>query len=237
MALRHLRHAVRRLLKQHAFFLTTSLALGFGVGCATVGFSVVEALVLRALPLVDPDELVVLTELDKDGRSRAASLGALQEWQSHTEVFSGVAGYRLHDLNLTGKDRPTALIAASVTSDFLPLLHQKASIGRLFTEDEAEGDMAVVVLTHPFWMSRFGGRNNVIGEQLSLADRNHSIVGVLPSDFRFLDYVPDVLIPLSSRPESVDSLLRSSLPVVLARLQKGGPLKPTPAPAARVGPG
>ncbi len=216
-----IRQAARRLLREPGFFLTVSLALGLGIGCATVGFSVVETLVLRPLPLADPDGLVVLTELDGDGRSRGGSLAALEAWQSRTDTYSGVAGYRLHDLNLTGQDRPEALMAASVTSDFFAILRESASVGRLFADNEVESAAPVVVLSHQFWNSRFGGRRSVIGEQLPLGGRLYSIVGVLRRDFRFLEYVPDVVIPLPSRPRSVDALLRSNLPVVVARLQQG----------------
>lgn len=200
--------------------MAVSLALGLGIGCATVGFSVVETFVLRPLPLPDPDELVILTELDGGGRSRGGSIAALGAWRSRTDTYSGVAGYRLHDLNLTG-DRPEALMAASVTDDFFPVLREEASVGRLFGGDEAEGDALVVVLSHRFWSRRFGGQQDVIGKQLPLGDRSYSIVGVLPSTFRFLEYVPDVVIPLSSRPPSVEASLRSNLPVVVARLQAG----------------
>jgi putative ABC transport system permease protein len=230
--LRTIRQATRRLLRQPGFAITTSLALGLGIGSATIGFSVVEALVLRPLPLEEPDELVVLTEIDSNGRSRGGSPAALQVWRGSTATYSGVAGYRLHDLNLTGQDRPEALLAASVTGEFFPVLRQQASLGRLFAEEEVAGGAPVVVLSHRFWSNRFGGRRDVIGEQLPLGNRSYSIVGVLPSDFRFLEYVPDVMIPLSTQPQNIDALLRSDLPIVIARLQTGVDLKQAIAAAS-----
>ncbi len=229
----HLRQALRRLRKQPWFFAATTLALALGVGAVTIGFSVVQTLVLRPLPLSEPDALVVLSEIDGSGRSRGGSFAALEAWQSETQSFLGVAGYRLHDLNLTSQDRPAALMAASVTGGFFELLRQKVSLGRLFAVEEANAGSPVVVLSHRFWRSRFGERESAVGETISLANRDHTIIGVLPSDFRFLEHVPDVVLPLSSRPRVSEAALRSNLPIVIARLRQGAELSHADSVARR----
>ena len=219
------REAVRRLYRESAFFLTIVLVLGLGVGCATVGFGVVDVLVLRPLPFTDADRLVVLTETDARQQRRGGSLVALQEWRKRTEVFSGVAGYRLHDVNLTGTDRPTALLGASVTVDFFSVLGWPAKTGRVF--HAAESDAPVVIVSHQFRNSRFGANSDVLGKQLPLGGRMRTIIGVLPADFRFLEYMPDVFLPLSDRSATTDS----NVPVIVARVRKGVSLEEARAAA------
>ena len=213
-----LRTTARGIVRAPFAYLPKALVLGFGVGCATLGFGLVEAFVLRPLPFQEPNELVTIEEVDSLGQKRGGSLLALEHWRAQKEIFSGVAGYRPHDLNLTGSDRPLALFAASVTADFFSLLQQRAHLGRVFTKDETEGT-SVVVLSYNFWMNRFGGSDQAIGAHIALAGRAHRIVGILPKEFRFLNHLPDVFVPLGMRPSNSRIATESNLQIVVARLQ------------------
>ncbi len=211
-ALHDLRYAARMLRKNPGFALIAMLTLAFGIGANTAVFSVVDALVLRRLPYPDPDRLMAI-------ETRESRQLVYQAWTSAPGFFDFRERNRAFDSvaavspiwNVVRADRSGAerLEALYVSAALFPLLGVQAAAGRtlLPSEDERTKPSKVVVLSHAFWMRRFNGSPAAIGQVLDLDASPHTIVGVLPADFRYLGEPVagtasdiDVWLPLSDNP-------------------------------------
>jgi len=142
--LQDLRYSLRNLLKTPAFTAVALITLALGIGANTAIFSVVNAVLLRALPYADPDRLVVLLH---NGRN-PASHGNFLDWKRDNHVFENMAAAESWTPNLTGVDKPQELPGLRVTPEMFPVLGVTPFLGRNFTVDEAQqGKDRVVVLS------------------------------------------------------------------------------------------
>jgi putative ABC transport system permease protein len=225
-----IRFGIRILLRQPSFTAAAMVALALGTGASTAVFSVVNGVLLEPLPFNRPQRVVALSETNSKlvNNTVGASLPNFRDWRDQNQVFEALAAVSGQPMNWTGTGEPTRVDRQSVSADFFKVLGVDAALGRtLQPEDESSGN-AVVVLSHGFWRSRFGGDASVLGRSLILDDKPYTVVGVMPPGFRFL------------RPVDLFTLL--DLPPVLQRmrgahfLQVIGRLKPgTTVEQARVG--
>jgi predicted permease len=194
-----LRYAARMLRMRPGFAAVAILTLALGVGATTAIFSVVYGVLLKPLPLHEPDRLVGLYHSRSgDGTSLVRQGPATYfTYRDHNRVFEDVGAWNSIQVSITGRGEPERVEALSVTDGTLPLLRVQPVLGRLFSkEDDAPGSPPRVILTYGYWLRRFGGAEDVIGHSLRIDDTPREIVGVLPSSFEFLRTDPEVLLPM-----------------------------------------
>ena len=219
---RDLRYAIRGLLKRRGFTAVVVLSLALGIGANTAIFSVFSAVLLRALPFHDAGRLVVVWE-------DASFVGFPQntpapanyaDWNAQNGVFEGMAAVRDRTFNLTGGAEPEKVLAHAVTANLFALLGVEPTIGRYFTSEEEGSASSVVVLSYRLWQSRFGGRADVLDQDVLLDGVQHRVVGVMPRGFQFLDNDVGLWTPLALTAEELANRTSHYL-TVIARMRPG----------------
>jgi len=192
-----LRSAFRQL-RAHAGFSALIIALlAVGIGANTAIFGVVHAVLLKPLPFPSPGELVMVRKPPRDAAANIPGGGDLMpdsEFNAWIEAvpksFRSLAAYRNNNANLQRGDGAVRVPSAAVTGEFFPLLGVSAWRGRLFTADDLKpGATPVTVLSHSAWASRFNSADDALGQVVRLDDTAHTIIGILPPAFEFVDPV------------------------------------------------
>ncbi|HEV2706869.1 MAG TPA: ABC transporter permease [Pyrinomonadaceae bacterium] len=186
--LQDVRYAMRMFLKSPGFALVALVALALGIGANTAIFSVVNAVMLRALPYSDADRLVVLWEHNRQGNNPHNVLAPanFMQWRDEAKSFTEMAAFYDARLNLTGEGEPEEIPTQVTTANLFRLLGREAAMGRTFMDEDAEaGKNNVVIISHGLWQRRFGGTSDVVGKKLSLNGQVVTVLGVMPEDFRW----------------------------------------------------
>ena len=175
-----------RMMRRDPLFSALAVAvLALGIGSASAVFSVADAALLRSLPYHDPDRLVAVLATGPPETGNEISFPDLLDWRESGSL-EGIAAFRSTSLTLTGSGDPLRVSAARTTSNFLSLLGVEPALGRRFLAQEDEREQGrVVMMSHRFWQSRFGGRRDIVGEKLTLGGHPVTVVGVLPEGFDF----------------------------------------------------
>ncbi|HKE83349.1 MAG TPA: ABC transporter permease [Vicinamibacterales bacterium] len=222
---RDLAHAARSLKRTPGFTLVAVLTLALGIGATTAIFTVISAVLLRPLPYVDADRLVQVFAPPSSNpivsrRLREPSLYPrdfdMLRRQSYT--LSHVAGYILTTATLTGRGDAVRLTGVQASASLFPALGVAPLIGRSFSEAEANGSDAVVVLSHSAWQRYFNGDRVIVGRVIALDGRGHTVAGVMPERFAFPDPTVQFWTPYISPSPKAGSFIS---PAVFARLQNG----------------
>jgi len=219
---RDIRFGLRNLRKRPVFALAAILTLSLGIGMTTTMFTLVDSVLLSPLPGSDARGLVYLGLESEDGRVETSPTPELLRLiRDHASSFSRVEAYTTEDMNLTLAGEPHREKGARASVGFFSFLGVRTGLGRAFLPEDARGTGApVVVLSHTFWVERFGGRRDALGRTLDIGGVIHRVVGVLPRDFR----VDAPAQPLFWIPEgAAGALLAEGVPVegALARLVDG----------------
>jgi len=186
-----LRYTFRTLRRDAAFTIFAILIVGLGIGCCTVLFGVVNALLLRPLPFSKPDRLVWITNHDAGGLSGATTqVGTMLDLRERSQSLSEIAGYfafyGVGDNVLSGKGEPERMSGVPVSENFFPMLGIRPQLGRTFTAEECKwGGRSAVIISHGLWVRRFASDLHIIGQTLRLNDKEVPVVGVLPASFDF----------------------------------------------------
>ena len=193
--LKDLRYAMRILRKSPAFTLVAVLTLGLGIGANTAMFSVVNAVMLKPLPVSHPERLVWMRQsMRGEDWGPSCSGPDFLDWKKQSTVFQSMAIFRSAGLSLTGSGTPIFVRGGYVSEDFFETLNLVPVTGRFFTSDEIRSDKPLVVISSSLWQEHFGGDKNIIGRSVNLGDGVYSIVGVAPSGmdypFRFEIWLP-----------------------------------------------
>jgi putative ABC transport system permease protein len=197
-----IRYGLRQLQRNPGLTAVAVITLALGIGLNTIIFSMVDALLLRPLPVSHPKQIYTLaTEGKQGGHSNGFSYEDLQEiWKQTSAIFSNVAGVQVFGatgLSVDGKNEP--MWTNFVTGNFFDMLGVRPALGRFILPGEGRvaGTDPVLVLGYSFWKDRLGGDPNVVGKSASVNGRPVTIVGVAPKGFRpvstFLDtqgYMP-----------------------------------------------
>jgi putative ABC transport system permease protein len=180
------RYALRVVRRNPGFATAAALTFALGIGASTAMFSVVNGVLLRPLPYADPGRLVVLWERDI-ARSRDRNVVAVpnfEAWRARARSFEAMAGLVPLPATIAGAPNPERVMGAEVSPGYFRMLGVAPALGREFAADEERaGGADVLVLSHGFWRSHFGGDRAVIGRTLSIDGRPHTIVGVMPATF------------------------------------------------------
>jgi ABC-type antimicrobial peptide transport system permease subunit len=181
-----LRHGVRMLGKSPAFTLTIALTLGLGIGANAAVFSIVNALLLRPLPVADPLNLYVVSVAHPgNDQPHPLSYADFVDYRDRAGVFSNLAGYEINFAGLSTENRADRVAVAYVTGNFFSMLGVGASPGRpvLPAEGATAGADPVVVLGRSYWKKRFNADPSAVGRRVLVNGRPFVIVGVVPEGF------------------------------------------------------
>jgi putative ABC transport system permease protein len=181
-----LKYGLRTLLKTPGFTVVAVLTLALGIGANTAIFSVIESVLLRALPYKQPDSLVLLwgdSPTHNNHRSQV-SFTDVEDWRRSTTAFEDIAAYAQWNAVLNTGDLSQRVPAIQVSDAFFRVLQAKPLLGRLFVpEDQIDGKDFVIVLSHDLWRERFNSDPQVVGRTVRINASTYTVVGVLPPDF------------------------------------------------------
>ena len=216
---RDLRYALRTLRKNPTFTTTAAATLALAIGTNTAMFSVLNAVLLRALPYRSPGQLAMLwtenpTQNLREGRS---SLWDVEQWRGHSQTFADMATFDSVSTTLTGADGAEQIVGASISPNLLPLLGVRPVLGHSFSTEDAEQQRQLVMISHRFWQARFGGSSDALGATLVLNGLPSEIIGILPADFEIARLDADVWEPHTTR----RSVRGGQTWFVIGRLQAG----------------
>lgn len=222
------RLSVRLLAKSPGFAAVAILTLAVAIGANTAVFSVMNGVLMRALPYPEPERLVDVSILlpPEEGRPGLRGLAdgqLLAAWQESARTVEGMAAYRIGAMTLSGGEHPERLTGAQASPTLFHLLRSQPVQGRIFAADEAlAGSQRVVLLSHRLWLRWFDGDPAVVGGSITLDAVPHTVVGVMSSSFFFPQREVELWTPLRpaanvASPERVEV---TYLPAV-ARLAPG----------------
>ena len=227
--IKDIRYGVRGLLKRKAFAAIAISTLALGIAATTATFTVVDAVLLRKLPVSDPDRVVVIhNQLPKINLPRTpVSAPQFVDYSRQTDAFTSSAAFATRNFNLTGVAMPERLQAGRVTATFFPTLGINPIAGRFFTQDEDRfGNERVVVLSAALWKRLFSSNPSAINGSLQLNSDQYQIVGVVPAGIEELYPNVDLWMPMAFSPRELSEGRRNSLAyTMVARLQSGTTIK------------
>ncbi|MBX7183998.1 MAG: ABC transporter permease [Vicinamibacteria bacterium] len=220
------RFGARMLWRTPGFTFVAILTLALGLGANTAIFSLVNALLIKPLPLPDSERLVSLNGLDPKGRQQFISFPDFEDMQQQATLFDGFAAMAPQSANLTGRAEPTRVRGGFVSDNFFKVIGVDVALGRGFQAgDDALGAPLVCVLQHETWQSLFGGDPGIVGKSIIVNNLSYTVVGVLPRGFRFVFDEVEVWMPHHSWPvfSAANAYLNraNGLVAPIARLKKG----------------
>jgi putative ABC transport system permease protein len=186
--LRDARYGLRLLVRRPGFTAVAVLTLALGIGANAAIFTVAYTLLVKPMPYVDAEQIVILAEnnLPRGWTSFSISPPNFLDWREQNRSFERMAAWGGHSYNYTGGETPERLRGLVGTEGFLEMLGGTPILGRGFVPEEFEpGQDLVVVLNHGFWRRAFGGSTAVLQQHITLNGQSHTIVGVMHPDWRF----------------------------------------------------
>ena len=221
--LKDIRYGVRGLIKRPGFTAIALITLALGIGANTAIFSVVNAVLLRPLQFKDPEQLVIVwEEATFAGFPRNTPAPANYfDWKNQNQSFSDMAASAEVSFNITGDGEPERVTAYAVTANFFPLFGVQPLLGRSFMHDEDQpGGNKAVMLSYSLWQTRYGGDRNIVNRDIQLNGEKHTVVGVMPASFQFMESDVRLWVPIALSPEDMANRGGHYLKVV-ARLKPG----------------
>ncbi|HVQ30388.1 MAG TPA: ABC transporter permease, partial [Vicinamibacteria bacterium] len=227
---RDLRMGVRLLARDKAFSLTVALTLAFCIGANTALFSVVRHILLRPLPVPEPERILLMSnQYPKAGAGDSSNSGVVDYFDRLRDatVFDEQALFQPRSTSIGLEGLPTRIRVLDVTPSYLRVMRLAPTLGRAFTEQDGEvGNEKKVLLTEAFWHSHFGGDPGAVGQDLRLDGQPYTVVGVLPREYQAL--APGIVLfrPLAFKPEQKsDDNRHSNSYSNIGRLKPGATLE------------
>lgn len=182
-----LRYGFRMLVKSPAFTIVAVLTLTLGIGANTAIFSVVNAVLLRALPYKDPARLVLLWSNERGDDRDQVSYTDVDDYRAQSMSFEKLVTFGDWSATFTGEGDPARIPAMQVSDGYFSLMGAKFALGREFLpQEQIDGKDQVIILTYGLWQRRFGGNPQVVGKQVTLSGKPYTVVGVTAKDFPML---------------------------------------------------
>ena len=224
-----LRYALRGLLKRKGFAGIAVLTLALGIGATTATFTVVDAVLLRKLPVANPDRVVVIhNQMPKINLPRTSVSGPhYLDYSRQTDVFESTAAFATRNVNLTGVNIPERLQAGRVTATFFPTLGINPIAGRFFTPEEDKfGNERVVVLSAALWKRLYSANAGVLNNSIQFNGDNYQLIGVAPEGIEEIYPNVDLWVPMAFSPRELSPERRGSLAyIMIARLKQATTIK------------
>lgn len=239
------RYGFRGLLKRKGFAAIAVLTLALGIGANTAIFTLVNAVMLKSLPVEKPEELVLFSDVASEGTSvvdkpptdvwRRFSYASYEYFRDHNQSFADLAAIRSGESRLSVRQTDAQANAAAraqghlVGGNYFSLLGVRAMRGRVLTpEDDKPGAPPVAVISHGYWEKELNSDPNVVGKTFIINGTNFTIVGITPREFFGIRVrrPPDIWLPLSLHPqiELRESFLTNKLVfwlTIVGRLKPG----------------
>jgi predicted permease len=221
------RTGLRQLVLHPAISVAIVIAMALGIGANTAVFSVFNAVIMNPPPYAEADRLIRLRASEPLAKVDDVLFSApeIRDLRAQASTLSDVAEFHYMYFILLGQGEAQRVSAGVVSANFFSVIGVQPLLGRGFLPDEEKsGAPGVIVLSHRYWQTRFGGDDQVIGQQVEMNDRMHTIVGVLPPLPSFPNeadiYLPTSACPLRSSPEA-DQSRNMRLVSALARINVG----------------
>jgi predicted permease len=182
--LQDIRYGVRTLVKNRGFALLAVLTLGLGIGANTAIFSAISGVLLKPLPYGDGDRLVLIRQsAPLAGRPDfGVSVREYYDYREQSEDFDALVEYHQMSFDLLNRGEPDRVATGVVSHNFFDVLGIEPIAGRTFEPpDDQPGAPPVLILSHSYWQSKFGGDPAIVGQVFEMNDRPHTVVGVLPN--------------------------------------------------------
>ena len=183
------RYGLRTLAKSPGFTIVAIITLALGIGANTAIFSIVNAVLLKPLPVPEPDHLLFVTSAfsnQKDvSRPFAMSYPDFFDMRAAAKSLTALAAYHGDSFTLTGLAQPLHINGVSVSGDFFSVIGKQPLLGRGFTRDEEKPGSRVAVLSYHLWDSAFHGDKSIVGRNITLDKQSYTVVGVMPAGFVF----------------------------------------------------
>jgi predicted permease len=196
-----LRYGARMLWQNPGFTAVAVLSLALGIGANTSIFSFVNAVLLKPLPVAQPQQLVYVFSGRRESPYSVSSYPDYVDFRDKNEVFSSLIAYSPISVSFNDNDQPDTISGLIVSGNYFDALGVRPALGRAFLpeEDKTPGSHPVVVISHALWQSRFGGDRSVVGKKLLMNGQPFTIVGVAPADFNGAETgrTNDLYVPLA----------------------------------------
>ncbi|MBI3415457.1 MAG: ABC transporter permease [Verrucomicrobia bacterium] len=185
-----IRYGARQLRKNPGFTAVAVLTLALGIGANTAIFSVVNAVLLKALSYREPDRIVMLwtdnPSLNLGLHEMPAAPPDLLDWRSRAQSFEQIAAFRTRTADLSEQGDPERVGGVQATANLFLLLGVQPMLGRVFSADEEQpGKDKVVVISHGLWQRRFASDTNIIGQAVTVNRERYTVIGVMHPGFNF----------------------------------------------------
>jgi predicted permease len=203
---RDVRHALRLLRRSPGFTVAAGLTLALVLGANTAVFSLIDAVLLRTLPVHRPQELVFLEAMGSEGTSGSPPYPWFERARQDTRTFAGMAVFATDEQRVEIDGVAEQVFGQAASGSFFDVLGVQPVIGRLLTPDDERMAPPVAVIGYGYWQRRFGGRPDVLGRGLTVGARAHVIVGVTPPGFPGL--VPGRHVDVTTPIDQASPLLR-----------------------------
>ena len=193
-------HSIRSLIRNPGFTAVAVITLMLAIGVNTTIFSVVNAVLLKALPFQQPEQLVSVQKVAEPGGFPGIAAYQFLAWKDRNSSFDDLAAFTDNNFNLTGAGEPERISCAQVTASLFTTLRVQPLRGRFFlSEEDKPGSNNVAIVSERFWQRRYARDEAVLQSTLTLDNKPYLIVGVLPASFRFPGEF-DVWLPIALDP-------------------------------------
>jgi putative ABC transport system permease protein len=198
-----MRYAMRVLGRAPVFTAVAILTLALGIGANSAIFSLVDAVILRPLPIPNPEQVYAVWEdVTFAGFPKNTPAPAnYYDWKAQNSVFTELAAARFHSTTFTGEGIPESILGRAVTANFFSVFGVAPAFGRTFTQEEEDRSTAVIVLSWPVFQRRLAGDASKIGQAILLSGKPHTVIGVMPSTFAFPAPNAEYWIPFEMSPQ------------------------------------
>ena len=200
-AVQDTRHACRLLRRSPGFTLVAVVSLALGIGANTIVFSVLNALVLKGLPIAQPERVYFVNNTG----GPAQSFPNYRDLRDRNSVFESLFAYRIAPMSLSQERDAQRVWGYLVTGNYFQSLGVQPAIGRFFTpaEDKQAGASPYAVLSYSCWQNRFAGNENIVGQEIRINDAKYTVLGVAPRGFHGTEifYWPEIWVPMMMQPQ------------------------------------
>ena len=217
------RYGLRAMRRSPAFALSAVLTLALGIGANTAIFSLLDAVLLRSLPVADPAGLYFVENAGSRGASGSPPYPCFELFRSRAKSFAGISAYASGDFGIRIDGAMEQVDGARVSGNYHALLGLRPAAGRLLTMEDEQLNPPVAVVSYAYWQRRFGGEASAIGRTFTLDEHRFTIVGVTPRNFRGLvpGHSDDVVLPITISGRNVLGATGSWWFDAVARLMPG----------------
>ncbi len=222
-AMQDLKYSMRALRANPVFTSIGILSLALGIGANTLMFSVVRSILLRPLPYREPAQLVSINQISARMPMGVVLPPEFANWRQDSHTLSGLGAFNDEQLTLTGTREAQHLAGATVNAGFFRTLGVTPALGRAFSPaEDGPNPERVAILSDALWRSEFAADRNIVGHTIVLNSLGYTVIGVLPSEFRFPDQgQPDVYLPGGFSGPAQWNTPRMALLRVIGRLRRG----------------